>query len=84
MNERRKKPRQRTLKAAKIVFHDKRTVLDCTARNLTDEGASLVVANTVSLPDRFKLTIPLDKFERTCRVVWRKADRVGVQFTNEA
>ena len=83
MEERRKNPRQRTLKAAKIVFHDRRTVLDCTARNLTQEGASLTVGNTVSLPDRFRLTIPADKFDRPCRVVWRKADRVGVQFISE-
>jgi hypothetical protein len=84
MEERRKEPRQRTLKGAKIVFHDHRTVLDCTARNLTEEGASLVVGNTVSLPDTFKLTIPADKFERSCRIRWRRGDRVGVEFISKA
>ena len=84
MEERRTRQRQRTLKAAKIVFYDKRTVLDCTVRNLTEGGASLMVANTVSLPDTFTLTIPIDKFERSCRVVWRKADRVGVEFISQS
>jgi hypothetical protein len=51
MEERRKKPRHRSLKAGKIVFNRQRSVVDCTIRNLSDDGACLVVASPVGLPD---------------------------------
>ena len=80
MEERRKKRRQRSLKAGKIVFNRQRSVMDCTIRNLNDEGACLVVASPVGLPDTFELLIPIDNFKRNCRVAWKSADKIGVTF----
>jgi hypothetical protein len=80
MDERRKKRRQRTLKAGKIVFNQQRSVLDCTARDLTEMGACLVVGSSVGIPKMFELLIPIDDVKRSCRVIWRSADRVGVKF----
>jgi len=80
MDERRKKRRQRTFKAGKIVFNDQRSVLDCTARDVTNEGACLALGSAGGLPDTFDLLIPVDSFKRSCRVVWKSSDRVGVKF----
>ena len=54
--------------------------MDCTVRNLSDEGASLVVASPVGLPDTFELLIPIDNFKRNCRVAWKSSDKIGVTF----
>jgi len=80
MEERRKKQRSRTLKAAKIVFNNRRSILDCTARDITDEGACLVVGGLAGIPDSFELQVPVDNLRRQCRVVWKRAGRIGVGF----
>jgi hypothetical protein len=83
MEERREKRRQRTLKAGKIVFNQKRSVLDCTARDLTETGACLVIGSSIGLPESFELLIPIDNIRRSCLVMWRSADRVGVKFVSD-
>lgn len=80
MDERRIKRRQRSLKAGKIVFNRQLSVIDCTVRDLTDEGACLVMGSPVGLPETFELLIPVDNFKRTCRVVWKSSDKIGVAF----
>jgi hypothetical protein len=80
INERRTKRRQRTFKAAKIIFNQQRSVLDCTARDITETGACLVVGSSVGLPEVFELRIPIDNVKHSCRVMWRSPDRVGVKF----
>jgi hypothetical protein len=84
MEERRTKRRQRTFKAGKIIFNQQRSVLDCTARDFTEEGACLVVGSSVGLPEKFELLIPIDKVKRVCRVIWRSSDRVGVKFVPDS
>lgn len=80
MEERRIKRRQRSLKAGKIVFNRQLSVIDCTVRDLTDVGARLVVGSPVGLPETFELLIPFDNFKRTCRVIWKSSDKIGVTF----
>jgi len=84
MTERRTKPRPRTLKAAKIIFNQRRSILDCTARDLTDEGACLIVGGAVGLPNRFELQVPADNLRRHCRVAWKRAGRIGVKFVEKS
>jgi hypothetical protein len=45
--ERRKLHRSRTLKGGRIVTNDGHSTFDCTVRNLSDEGAKLVVTSIV-------------------------------------
>jgi hypothetical protein len=80
MEERRKAPRHRALKAGKIIFNHQLSVMDCTVRNLSDTGACLVVASPVGLPETFELSIPIENFKRNCRVVWKASDKMGVAF----
>ena len=80
MEERRKAPRHRALKAGKIIFNRQLSVMDCSVKNLSDDGACLVVTSPVGVPDAFELQIPSDSFNKTCRVVWRSSDKIGVMF----
>jgi hypothetical protein len=78
MSERRKLPRMRALKGAKIVFNHRWSTIDCTVRNLTKIGCCLQVANPVGIPDEFELEF--DSTTRPCHVIWRKEGRLGVAF----
>jgi hypothetical protein len=80
MEERRKLPRSRALKAGKIIYNRSLFSIDCTVRNLSDTGASLDLTSSSDIPDIFELHVPLDGFRRTCRVVWVKPKKIGVEF----
>jgi hypothetical protein len=77
--ERRRMPRQRTLKAARIVIDPKLPALDCIVRNLSARGALLLVPS-LAVPDRFDLVFSASHARHACRVAWRAHDRVGVLF----
>ena len=79
MQERRKSPRTRVLKAAKMLI-GKSSVIDCVLRNLTNSGAGLEVSNTSGLPATLDLTLDAGHSVRPSRVVWRKLNRAGVIF----
>jgi len=78
MNEKRKAPRHRVLKAGTISFDG--AGISCTVRNLSDTGASLEVVSLLGIPTEFNLIIESDHIARRCRVVWRKERRIGVTF----
>jgi len=78
MVETRIAPRYRVMKAAKIVL--RASVMDCTVRDLSITGAALDVLSQVGIPEKFTLAVPEDGLHLPCRVVWRKAFRIGVTF----
>ena len=79
MEEKRKTPRQRALKKGRIVFNAKNSTLDCVVRNLSAGGARLTVTTVVGIPDTFEL-IMSDGARHHCRVAWRTATELGVDF----
>jgi hypothetical protein len=78
MDEKRAIPPRRVLKAGVIEVSG--GTINCTVRNLSSVGASLDVSTPVGIPDTFILTIPSDGLRFACRVVWRKAERIGIRF----
>jgi hypothetical protein len=52
---------------------------DCTALNLSDMGACLKVESPIGIPDTFDLVLD-NAPGRGCRVTWRKATQIGVEF----
>jgi len=80
MHELRNNARRRTLKAGRIIFNDRFSVIDCTVRNLSDTGACLEVASIIGIPDAFDLNIEADQPGRHCHVAWRTERRIGVAF----
>ena len=80
MEERREGHRARTLRGGKILFNDKRSVLDCTIRNLSSDGACLQVESLVGVPPDFELLVDGEDAPRPCRLMWQSHDRAGVKF----
>ena len=79
MGERRVNPRRRILQRGIITF-GLDAGIDCTVRNVSNDGAALEVASPVGIPDEFILLIGKDSAKRSCRVMWRTARRIGVSF----
>jgi hypothetical protein len=80
LNENRKASRRRLLKAGKIAFGTGGAI-DCTVRNRSPTGAALEVASPIGIRESFTLVIDDDQQKHmNCRVVWRKENRIGVQF----
>jgi hypothetical protein len=79
MQERRKLQRARTLKSGKIVLNLHSSVVDCTVRNLSDNGALLLVQSVLGIPEDLELVLE-NQAHRDCHVVWRTENRLGVEF----
>jgi hypothetical protein len=56
----------------------------CTVSDLSNGGAKLHCQNAASLPDEFVLHLAPggSLVPRACRVVWRSANDLGVEFTS--
>ena len=79
MDERRKSARHRVFKFGSIGFNRAGSI-DCRVRNLSQAGACLEVASQVGIPDDFVLVVRNDQLKQPCHVVWRDANRMGVEF----
>jgi hypothetical protein len=84
MDEKRKTARRRVLKVGKIIFADGMRVLDCTIRDMSDQGARLLIANTVGIPDTFHLFEKSSAMIYPSTVVWRQPSAIGVKFDGAA
>jgi diguanylate cyclase (GGDEF)-like protein len=72
--------RRRVLKSGRIIFNDRRSVMDCTVRSFSEEGAGIDILSTRGVPDRFSLSIRSDGFESACRVVSQTDRHLEVEF----
>lgn len=73
--ERRGWQRRKTLKSGQIVCRNGDSS-DCVVSNLSESGAQLKIHGPT--PNSFDLVV--DGERRSCSVIWRKDNRVGVQF----
>jgi hypothetical protein len=78
MNEQRKSPRRRVLKAATIQFGG--DSIPCMVRNISDAGASIEITSPLWFPDHFTLVVASEGLSKSCAVIWHKEKRVGVKF----
>jgi hypothetical protein len=78
MNERRANVRHPRYKGASIVFNRLQSVMSCTLRNISPEGACLLVTPDTFVPAQFKLLA--EGATRSCTVAWRLPDRLGVKY----
>jgi hypothetical protein len=61
MDETRRVPRRRVLKAGSITFGG--GAIDCVVRNLSATGAALEVTSLVGIPHQFALIVAADKIQ---------------------
>src|SRR3954467_90064 len=78
MDQNRRTNRRRVLKSATIEFD--RSAYSCAVRNLSEVGAALDVPYAVTIPHEFNLTVHSDQMSRHCRAIWRRENRLGVEF----
>jgi hypothetical protein len=79
----RNEQRQKKLARALIRFDGGRGEAECILRDVSLDGARLLVANTFGIPSEFRLFVG-DEPERACFVRWRKTRQLGVQFLSPA
>ncbi len=80
--ERRKTARRRMLAAARIVFNNRQSVLDCTVKNLSQGGACLRAPNMLGVPESFELWLGSSGGRYRCAAVWRTGRQIGVRFAS--
>ena len=78
MQERRRVRRVPCYKCAKIAFND--SLRDCVVRDISSLGARLAFISTTFIPDTVALTFDSAHTLRKCRVAWRSATEIGVEF----
>jgi hypothetical protein len=77
LSDRRGAPRRKILRGARTVWQNGDST-ECIIHNLSETGAHLELRGPV--PNTFDLLIDCDQSRRSCCVMWRKANRVGVKF----
>jgi hypothetical protein len=83
MQDRRKVQRTSVLKNAKLVLNNCSSLFDCTVLNLTNVGSCISLTSPICAHDSFELTFDHALSSRTCHVIWRSENKVGVSFGRE-
>jgi hypothetical protein len=78
MDERRKHPRTDIDQPAYVSSGG--SVMSCTVRNISIEGAAIDVENPAFVPQQFRLVMANDKTVHECRIAWIQQNRIGVTF----
>lgn len=78
----RRHARQRTLRTAKIIYHNHTCVADCQIRDMSQSGCRIRVASAANMPRHFELKIVGVTEARFCEVKWRSPEELGVHFIN--
>ena len=79
-SERRSSARQKSFLQGRVFFNNRRNSIDCLVRDISDLGAKLIFAGTVTIPEVVDLYIPNKDELRRATVQWRFAEEVGVAF----
>ena len=79
VSPRRDRSRNKTLKSAKIVFNQEKSVLDCLVHDLSDTGAKLKLGDVAGVPRIFILELK-DGTRRNCERVRFMGQEIGVRF----
>ena len=76
-------PRQRVLKTVKIYRLNGAHAVDCAVRDISETGARVVCKDQLALPNELKFVMQADGFMHLGKVIWRRGDLAGIQFTSE-
>ncbi len=80
MDEKRRSPRKRALKGARIVLNKGNSTLSCTIRSMSEIGAMLDFAAPSVVPETFELRLDDGSPPRRCVVKRRAGKSVAVTF----
>jgi hypothetical protein len=60
------------------------SVMSCTVRNISPQGAAIDVENPAFVPARFRLVMANDSTVYECSIVWIQKNRIGLTFVTAA
>jgi hypothetical protein len=78
MEEKRKHPRTEINEPAYVSSGG--SVMSCTVRNISAEGAAIDVDNPAFVPSRFRLVLANGSSVHECSIAWIQQKRIGVMF----
>jgi hypothetical protein len=82
MSERRGSRRQKSFLRGVVYFDNGRSSMDCLVRDISEEGARIMLSESVIVPDAVKLHIPQRAQTRDARIQWRRGDEIGIAFAD--
>ncbi|MDP3693436.1 PilZ domain-containing protein [Bradyrhizobium sp.] len=82
MEEKRKQPRIEVDEPAYVSSGG--SVMRCTVRNISTEGAAIDIENPAFVPARFRLVMDNGASVRECQVAWIQRNRIGLTFLEAA
>lgn len=59
------------------------SVMSCTVRNISLEGAAIDVENAAFVPPRFRLVMANNSSVRECKIAWIQKNRIGLSFVDQ-
>ncbi len=80
MDERRSSRRQKSFLRGVVYFDKRRSETACLVRDLSEDGARIILSQTITIPDLIELDIPQREQTVIARVEWRRADEAGLSF----
>jgi hypothetical protein len=83
MLERRRFPRTKVFKSAKI-FLAGHSAISCIVADLSNHGSCLRLTSTADFPKEFDLSFDTGHTFRKCRLAWQTCTDVGVSFAQPA
>lgn len=82
MLDRRRAPRFSTLRSVRIEMNSRWPTIDCVVRNISKQGACVEMSGEFNTTLEYDLVFLTAGEHRRCRQVWRRADRMGVEFAD--
>ena len=80
MADRRSSARKKSFLQGRVYYNNQRSSVDCLVRDISEQGAKLVFADSVAIPDLVELYLPGKDEVHPVRLQWRKGDEIGVGF----
>jgi PilZ domain len=80
MSDRRHAARKKSFLQGRVYYNNQRSSVDCLVRDISEQGAKLVFADSVAIPDVVELHLPGKEEVRRVRLQWRKGEEIGVGF----
>ncbi len=78
-HEKRRARRRRVLKAGTVTFNNGYGSYSCTVKNLTDQGAMIILEDARGLPEQFDFRLG-DYQPMSASLVWKHEKQMGIAF----
>jgi len=82
MLDRRQRARNKVFFGGVAAINEPGSTIDCVVRNLSEHRACVEFDSATKLPEEISLAIPRKGRSFLSRMIWRRANKVGLAFRN--